>query len=135
MLFFVSPRRRQQFFSLNTLLGTAALIGFFSHAGKSDDPQQKPEEDADDIPCWPDCRPHSPIALGQPPLVGHGIERPRQPIKSVLGGIYSRNTTLYFRNSPFRVDRELIVESGATLTIETGVQLYFDTGVGIKVSL
>ena len=69
---------------------------------------------------------------GQMPLPP-GSEIPHQRIKSVLGGVYSENVTLFFRNSPYRVQTDLIVEAGATLTIETGVQLYFDTGVGLKV--
>uniref|UniRef100_A0A183CTQ5 Peptidase A1 domain-containing protein n=1 Tax=Globodera pallida TaxID=36090 RepID=A0A183CTQ5_GLOPA len=54
-------------------------------------------------------------------------------IRNTLGGFYSGNVTLFFRNSPYRVERELIVESGSTMTIETGVQMYFDTGIGMKV--
>uniref|UniRef100_A0A1I7XKT6 SRCR domain-containing protein n=1 Tax=Heterorhabditis bacteriophora TaxID=37862 RepID=A0A1I7XKT6_HETBA len=57
----------------------------------------------------------------------------RQPIKNILGGVYSNNVTLFFRNSPYRVMSEITVEVGATLTIETGVQMYFDTGIGLKV--
>ncbi|VDN17187.1 unnamed protein product [Gongylonema pulchrum] len=49
-------------------------------------------------------------------------------------GIYSNNVTLYFRNSPYRVQSDLTVEMGALLTVETGVQLYFDPGTGIKVN-
>ena len=69
---------------------------------------------------------------GQMPLPP-GLEIPHQRIKNSLGGVYSENITLFFRNSPFRVMSDLIVEAGATLKIETGVQLYFDTGVGLKV--
>uniref|UniRef100_A0A7E4VD53 SRCR domain-containing protein n=1 Tax=Panagrellus redivivus TaxID=6233 RepID=A0A7E4VD53_PANRE len=69
---------------------------------------------------------------GQMPLPP-GIEVPHQRIKNTIGGVYSQNVTLYFRNSPYRVASELIVEEGATITIETGVQIYFDTGVGLKV--
>lgn len=72
------------------------------------------------------------IPLGQHVLPLR-MEQPRQRIQNILGGFYSHNVTLYFRNSPYRVQSELIVESDATLTIETGVQIYFDSGVGIKV--
>lgn len=48
-------------------------------------------------------------------------------------GVFSQNATLFFRNSPYYVDSELIVDSGVTLTIETGVQMYFATGVGLKI--
>uniref|UniRef100_A0A183C0J1 SRCR domain-containing protein n=1 Tax=Globodera pallida TaxID=36090 RepID=A0A183C0J1_GLOPA len=68
----------------------------------------------------------------QPPLAD-GLEPTRQRIRNTLGGFYSGNVTLFFRNSPYRVERELIVESGSTMTIETGVQMYFDTGIGMKV--
>src|SRR3954447_10868043 len=72
------------------------------------------------------------LPLGQRVLPS-GMEQPRQRILNTLGGFYGQNATLYFRNSPYRVQSELVVESAATLTIETGVQLYFDTGVGMKV--
>ncbi|KAI1717620.1 scavenger receptor cysteine-rich domain-containing protein [Ditylenchus destructor] len=72
------------------------------------------------------------IPLGQR-VLPEGHEQPRQKIRTKLGGFYSQNVTLFFRNSPFRVESELIVESSATITIETGVQMYFDTGVGMKV--
>ncbi|KAK0410181.1 hypothetical protein QR680_004996 [Steinernema hermaphroditum] len=62
-----------------------------------------------------------------------GYIRPNDRIKTEIGGSYSNNATLFFRNSPYKVSSDLTVESGATLTIETGVQIYFDTGVGIKV--
>lgn len=62
-----------------------------------------------------------------------GLEQARQPIRNILGGVYSNNVTLYFRNSPYRVTSDLTVEQGATLTIETGVQIYFDTGVGLRI--
>lgn len=62
-----------------------------------------------------------------------GLQQPRQRIKSTISGVYSQNATLFFRNSPYYVDAELIVDSEATLTIETGVQIYFATGVGLKV--
>lgn len=66
-------------------------------------------------------------------ILSNGIKQPRQRIQNVLGGIYSQNITLFFRNSPYHIQSELIIQSGATLTIETGVQMYFDTGVGIKI--
>lgn len=69
---------------------------------------------------------------GQMPLPP-GLEVPHQKIKNMIGGVYSENITLFFRNSPYRVTSELIVEAGATMTIETGVQMYFDTGVGLKI--
>lgn len=72
------------------------------------------------------------IPLGQR-VLPLGMEQPRQRIQNVLGGFYSKNITLFYRNSPYRVQSELIVESTATLTIETGVQMYFDTGVGMKI--
>uniref|UniRef100_A0A915CLZ3 SRCR domain-containing protein n=1 Tax=Ditylenchus dipsaci TaxID=166011 RepID=A0A915CLZ3_9BILA len=72
------------------------------------------------------------LPLGQR-ILPEGMEQPRQRIRNTLGGFYSQNVTLFFRNSPFRVQTELIVESSATITIETGVQMYFDTGVGMKV--
>src|SRR4051812_34870924 len=62
-----------------------------------------------------------------------GLQQPRQPIKTTIGGVYSQNATLFFRNSPYYVDTELIVTSEATIKIETGVQIYFATGVGLKV--
>ncbi|KAE9417892.1 hypothetical protein Angca_003498, partial [Angiostrongylus cantonensis] len=62
-----------------------------------------------------------------------GLQQNRQPVQNILGGVYSNNVTLYFRNSPYRVTTDLTVEYGATLTIETGVQIYFDTGIGLKV--
>lgn len=62
-----------------------------------------------------------------------GLMQPRQRIKNTLGGVYSRNITLFFRNSPYFVESELIVDSGVTIQIETGVQIYFATGVGLKV--
>ncbi|KAI6213056.1 hypothetical protein M3Y94_00104200 [Aphelenchoides besseyi] len=62
-----------------------------------------------------------------------GLQQPRQRIKTVIGGVYSQNTTLFFRNSPILVESELIVDTGVTIQIETGVQLYFATGVGMKV--
>ena len=37
----------------------------------------------------------------QPELI-EGLEQPRQPIKNTLGGLYSGNVTLFFRNSPYR---------------------------------
>lgn len=58
---------------------------------------------------------------------------PTARIKNILGGVYSQNITLFFRNSPYRVSSDLIVEVGATLTIETGVQVYFDTGVNLRI--
>ncbi|CAJ0963174.1 unnamed protein product, partial [Mesorhabditis belari] len=54
-------------------------------------------------------------------------------VKNVLGGSYAQNVTLYFRNSPYRIEKDLIVEKGVTLTIETGTQLLFDTGAGLIV--
>uniref|UniRef100_A0A0N4ZT88 SRCR domain-containing protein n=1 Tax=Parastrongyloides trichosuri TaxID=131310 RepID=A0A0N4ZT88_PARTI len=62
-----------------------------------------------------------------------GSEQPIQPIKNTIGGVYSKNVTLYFMNSPYRVNQELVVERGATIHIQTGVQMYFDSGVGMKV--
>lgn len=62
-----------------------------------------------------------------------GYDIPSQPINNVLGGVYANNITLFFRNSPYRVQSDVTVEAGATITIETGVRLYFDTGVGLKV--
>ncbi|VDO43648.1 unnamed protein product [Haemonchus placei] len=66
-------------------------------------------------------------------VIDPGLEQARQPIRNILGGVYSNNITLFFRNSPYRVTSDLTVEHGATLTIETGVQIYFDTGVGLRV--
>lgn len=48
-------------------------------------------------------------------------------------GVYSNNITLYYRNSPYRIQTDLTIETKAVLTIETGVKIYFDTGVGIKI--
>uniref|UniRef100_A0A914XIM2 SRCR domain-containing protein n=1 Tax=Plectus sambesii TaxID=2011161 RepID=A0A914XIM2_9BILA len=59
--------------------------------------------------------------------------QPLETIKNVLGGVYSENITLFFMNSPYRVQTDLTVETGATMTIQTGVQLYFDAGVGLKI--
>lgn len=56
-----------------------------------------------------------------------------EPIRNVLGGVYTENVTLFFRNSPYRVQTDLTVEVGSTMTIETGVQLYFDSGVGLRI--
>ena len=42
------------------------------------------------------------FADGQQPQLAEGLEQPRLPIKSTLGGLYSNNITLFFRNSPFR---------------------------------
>ncbi|VDM77600.1 unnamed protein product [Strongylus vulgaris] len=72
------------------------------------------------------------LAQGQV-VIDPGLMPARQPIQNILGGVYSNNITLFFRNSPYRVTSDLTVEFGATLTIETGVQIYFDTGVGLKV--
>lgn len=72
------------------------------------------------------------LPLGQR-VLPDGLQQPRQPIRNSLGGFYSKNVTLFFRNSPYRIQSELIVEFGATMTIETGVQMYFDSGVGMKV--
>uniref|UniRef100_A0A0R3RRQ6 Accessory Sec system protein Asp3 n=1 Tax=Elaeophora elaphi TaxID=1147741 RepID=A0A0R3RRQ6_9BILA len=47
--------------------------------------------------------------------------------------VYSSNITLFYRNSPYRVQTDLTIETRAILTIETGVQIYFDAGVGIKI--
>ncbi|CAK5083643.1 unnamed protein product [Meloidogyne enterolobii] len=41
------------------------------------------------------------IKSQQPELI-EGLEQPRQPIKNTLGGLYSGNITLFFRNSPYR---------------------------------
>jgi hypothetical protein len=41
------------------------------------------------------------IKCQQPELI-EGLEQPRQPIKNTLGGLYSNNVTLFFRNSPYR---------------------------------
>lgn len=54
-------------------------------------------------------------------------------IKQTIGGTYRTNATLYQRSGPYRVDRDLNVEGGVTLTIETGTELYFDTGVGMRI--
>lgn len=54
-------------------------------------------------------------------------------VRNVIGGLFEQNTTLLFRNGPFRADRDIIVESGITLTIETGVRIYFDPGKGMTV--
>ncbi|CEF63163.1 SRCR domain and Parallel beta-helix repeat and Pectin lyase fold/virulence factor domain and Pectin lyase fold domain and C-type lectin-like domain and C-type lectin fold domain and SRCR-like domain-containing protein [Strongyloides ratti] len=62
-----------------------------------------------------------------------GSSQPIQPIKNTIGGVYSKNVTLYFMNSPYRVNQDLIVEHGVTLHIQTGVIMYFDSGVGMKV--
>lgn len=62
-----------------------------------------------------------PVTLAQP------------QIQNVIGGTYSQNLTLFYRNQPFRVSKDIVVEPGATLTIETGVKMYFDPGVGITV--
>lgn len=51
----------------------------------------------------------------------------------IILGVYSSNITLYYRNSPYRIQTDLTIERNAVLTIETGVRIYFDTGVGIKV--
>ncbi|VDN08493.1 unnamed protein product [Thelazia callipaeda] len=56
-----------------------------------------------------------------------------QKIKNVIGGVYSNNITLYFRNSPYLVESDLIIETEAVLTVETGVHIYFNPGVGITV--
>lgn len=87
-----------------------------------------------------------PLTLLQGQIEHPGFFQPRERIKNTLGGVYSSNATLFFRNSPYRVRTDLTVEVcliesneivhiqvGATLTIETGVQLYFDTGVGLTV--
>ena len=49
------------------------------------------------------------------------------------GGVYSRNYTLYQRNGPFLVSRDIVIEAGVTFTIETGSEIRFKPGVGIKV--
>lgn len=72
------------------------------------------------------------LPLGQR-ILPEGLQQPRQSIKNSLGGFYSKNVTLFFRNSPYRIQSELVIESGATMNIETGVQMYFDSGVGMKV--
>lgn len=59
--------------------------------------------------------------------------QPSEPTRNTIGGVYSENITLFFMNSPYRVDKDLTVETGATMTIQTGVQLYFDAGVGLKI--
>lgn len=50
-----------------------------------------------------------------------------------FAGVYTRNVTLYYRNSPYLVQNDLTIERNAMLTIESGVHVYFDNGVGIKV--
>lgn len=50
-----------------------------------------------------------------------------------VGGIYSKNHTLYFQDGPYRATKNLVVQAGANLTIEQGVKIYFDRGVGIVV--
>uniref|UniRef100_A0A915PR28 Uncharacterized protein n=1 Tax=Setaria digitata TaxID=48799 RepID=A0A915PR28_9BILA len=57
----------------------------------------------------------------------------REPIKNIIGGVYTNNITLFFRNSPYRVEADLVIETNAILTVETGVKIYFDPGVGIKI--
>ncbi|VDM95383.1 unnamed protein product, partial [Onchocerca ochengi] len=56
-----------------------------------------------------------------------------EPIKNIIGGVYSSNITLYYRNSPYRIQTDLTIETKAVLTIETGVKIYFDNGIGIKI--
>ncbi|VDN84238.1 unnamed protein product [Brugia pahangi] len=56
-----------------------------------------------------------------------------EPIKNIIGGVYSSNITLYYRNSPYHVQTDLTIEMNAVLTIETGVRIYFDNGIGIKI--
>ncbi|VBB30847.1 unnamed protein product [Acanthocheilonema viteae] len=56
-----------------------------------------------------------------------------EPIKNIIGGVYSSNITLYYRNSPYHIQTDLTIETKAVLTIETGVKIYFDAGVGIKI--
>ncbi|CAJ0561234.1 unnamed protein product, partial [Mesorhabditis spiculigera] len=68
---------------------------------------------------------------GQP--ADRGLRTNLGPPKNILGGSYANNVTLFFRNSPYRIEKDLIVEKGVTLTIETGTQLLFDTGVGLIV--
>ena len=72
-------------------------------------------------------------AQGQRELA-RGLMPPRERIKNTLGGVFSQNTTLFFRNSPYFVESDLVFASGTELRIETGVQIYFATGVGLKVS-
>jgi hypothetical protein len=43
-----------------------------------------------------------PLVFGQQPTLPDGLEQPRQRIKNTLGGFYSGNVTLFFRNSPSR---------------------------------
>jgi hypothetical protein len=43
-----------------------------------------------------------PLVFGQQPTLPDGLEQPRQRIKNTLGGFYSGNVTLFFRNSPYR---------------------------------
>uniref|UniRef100_A0A8R1XXU5 Uncharacterized protein n=1 Tax=Onchocerca volvulus TaxID=6282 RepID=A0A8R1XXU5_ONCVO len=50
-----------------------------------------------------------------------------------IAGVYSSNITLYYRNSPYRIQTDLTIETKAVLTIETGVKIYFDNGIGIKI--
>lgn len=62
-----------------------------------------------------------------------GESQSNEEVKNLIGGVYTNNITLFFRNSPYRVRSDVIVEKRATLTIETGVQIHFDTGVGLKI--
>lgn len=51
-----------------------------------------------------------PLALPQGQVEHEGVTQPRQRVKNVLQGVYSNNATLFFRNSPYRVMEDLIVE-------------------------
>ena len=52
---------------------------------------------------------------------------------SIISGTLAGNTTLDAVSGPWHVTGDLIVSSGATLTIEPGTTLFFDAGAGITV--
>lgn len=47
--------------------------------------------------------------------------------------MYNSNHTLYYRDGPYKVTKNIMVQPGANLTIEQGVKMYFDPGIGIEV--
>lgn len=53
---------------------------------------------------------------------------------TAVGGVITSNTTWTLSNSPYHVTSEIIIRSGATLTIHPGVIVLFDSNTSIRVS-
>ncbi|XP_067119939.1 protein bark beetle [Centruroides vittatus] len=52
---------------------------------------------------------------------------------SIIGGTISEEVILTMENSPYRVDKDIIIEKEGNLTIDAGVKLLFSPGTGVTV--